>query len=164
MGLSVSLHKCRVAVDVLAEAFADDQVGLRNLDVLGDLRAFGVLHAMVRPQHLVTIANLDRLERLLVWIAGRERHVVWRMPVLRHHHIVETFGDAVDYRNNLIAIFQRARITAGAVLPHIMEHPHADGSTVERADVKMDKTIVLRPEAKWVLILQHTIRPNNMLG
>jgi hypothetical protein len=45
-----------------------------------------------------------------------------------------------------------------------MEHPHADGSTVERADVKMDKTIVLRPEAKWVLILQHTIRPNNMLG
>jgi hypothetical protein len=97
MSLSVSLHECRVAVDVFAKTFADDQIGLRHFDVLGDLCAFGVLHAMVGPQYLVTIANLDHLERLLVWIAGRERHVVVRMPVLRHHHVVESLGDAVEY-------------------------------------------------------------------
>jgi hypothetical protein len=27
------------------------------------------------------------------------------MPVLRHHHIVKSFGNAVDYWNDLIAVF-----------------------------------------------------------
>jgi len=125
MGLSVSLHECRVAVDVFAKTFADDQIGLRNFDVLGDLCAFGVLHAMVWPQHLVTIANLDHLERLLVWIARRERHVVVRMPVLRHHHIVEAFGDAVDYRNHLIAVFHRQAAAWQEAVLHVDNNQRA---------------------------------------
>jgi hypothetical protein len=29
------------------------------------------------------------------------------VPILCHHHIVKTFGDAVDDRNHLVGVFDR---------------------------------------------------------
>ena len=40
-GFLVSFQERRVAVHVVVEALADDQFGLRNIDVLGDRRTFG---------------------------------------------------------------------------------------------------------------------------
>ena len=64
MGFLVCLQKSRVTVDVFAETFANDQVGLGNVNGLSNLGIFGVLHAMVRPHHLIAVGDLDRFERL----------------------------------------------------------------------------------------------------
>ena len=119
MGFLVGFHEGRVAVDVVVEAFADDQFGLRNIDVLGDLRAFGALHAMVRPQNLIAVGKLDHLERFLAFMAGRKRNVMRRVPVLRHHHVFEALGDTVDHRNHLLTILDRQTAAGQEAILHV---------------------------------------------
>src|SRR5690606_7444574 len=64
-GNMVVFEKGRVAVDLTAESFADNELGL------GPFK-FGVkgctltsLHAMIRPQGLLAIVHFDPVERLL---------------------------------------------------------------------------------------------------
>jgi hypothetical protein len=60
---------------------------------------------MIGPQHLLAIGEIDGLEGLLAGMAGSERDVAGGVPVLRHHHIGKTLGDAIDDGNDLIAVF-----------------------------------------------------------
>lgn len=115
----VCFQESRVAVDIVVEAFANDQFGLRNIDILGNCRTFGALNAMIRPQHLIAIGELDHFEGFLAFVAGCERNVMCGVPILRHHHVFETLGDAVDDRDYLIAVFDRQTAARQETILHV---------------------------------------------
>ena len=72
-GLAVGLGEGRIAVDLLVETLADDQPGLRDREILRQRRALGALHAVIGPQHLLAVGEIDGLERLLAGMRRRER-------------------------------------------------------------------------------------------
>ena len=47
------------------KTFADDELSVRDVDAAHDRGTLGALHAMIRPQHLCAIRELDRFEGLL---------------------------------------------------------------------------------------------------
>jgi hypothetical protein len=58
---------------------------------------------MVGPQDLLAIGHLRGRERRGAVMPARERGVVRRMPVLRHHHQLEAGGEAGNPRHDLVA-------------------------------------------------------------
>src|SRR5262249_7190731 len=102
-GLAVVLVEGRVGIDPGAETLAQNELSVRNLQVVVELRTSGVLNAMIRPQDLLSVVDRDGLERTFVAMRRRERVVAGRMPILRQHHVPETRGDAIDDRHDLIA-------------------------------------------------------------
>src|SRR5262249_43442251 len=83
------------------------QLGMRDVQVIAKSRAGGVLHAMVRPQDLRSVGDLDRLVRLPAGMRRRERQMSRRMPVLRQYHVLEAPGDAIDAGHDLVAARHR---------------------------------------------------------
>ena len=77
-GLAVGLGERRIAVDVLVESLADDELGLRDREVLRKRGALGALHAVIGPQHLLAVGEIDRLERLLARMGRGERDMARR--------------------------------------------------------------------------------------
>src|SRR6516164_7793989 len=67
---SVILVECRVGVDVWMIALAQDQLGVRNLQVLAQLGSRCRLHAMIRPKDLRTIGRCDGVVRLSARMRG----------------------------------------------------------------------------------------------
>src|SRR6185312_5478541 len=63
--LAVGLDEGRIAVDLGVGALADHELRTRNVQPFADRRPFGALHAMVGPQDLVAVGQLDAFERLL---------------------------------------------------------------------------------------------------
>src|SRR5262245_61462956 len=102
-GLAVVLVEGGVGIDPSAEALAQNELGVRNLQVVVELRTGGVLNAVIRPQDLLSVVDRDGLERTFVAMRRRERVVAGRMPILRQHHVFETRGDAIDDRYDIIA-------------------------------------------------------------
>src|SRR5262249_7035533 len=96
-----------------AETLAQNELGVRNLQVVVELRTSGVLNAMIRPQDLLSVVDRDGLERTFVAMRRRERVVAGRMPILRQHYVPETRGDAIDDRHDLIAA-RNGKLTARA--------------------------------------------------
>ena len=68
-GLAVGLGEGGIAVDVLVETLSDDEFGLRDREVLRKRGAIGSLHAVIRPQHLLAVFEVDGLERLFAAMA-----------------------------------------------------------------------------------------------
>ena len=85
-----------------AEAFAQDEFGVRDIEAGMEGCAGGVLQAVFGPQGLRAIGGLNRLEGLLV-MRGGEGDVLGRMPVLGENDVVELLRESVDDGNNLIA-------------------------------------------------------------
>src|SRR5262249_10457366 len=65
-GLAVVLVKGGVGIDLRAETLAQNELGVRNLQVIVELRTGGVLNAMIRPQDLLSVVDRDGLERTFV--------------------------------------------------------------------------------------------------
>src|SRR6516165_6035153 len=61
-GLAVVLVEGGVGIDRRSEAFAQDELGVRNLQVVVELRTGRVLNAMIRPQDLLSVVDRDGLE------------------------------------------------------------------------------------------------------
>ncbi len=57
-----------VAVDVTAEAFAEDEFGVGDVEGWVEGCAFGVLENVIGPEGLGAVGNLDGFERFLVWV------------------------------------------------------------------------------------------------
>ena len=74
---------------------------------------------MIGPQHLIAIGELDHFERLLAVVGRRKRDVMRRVPILRHHDVLEVLGDAVDDRNDLIAVFDRKAAAGQETVLHV---------------------------------------------
>jgi len=94
-----------VAVDVAAETFAQDELGVWDVESRVEGCAFGVLEDVIRPEALGTVRGFDSFERLLVGVGGCERDVLGRVPVLGEDDVVEFFGEGVDEGDDGVAIF-----------------------------------------------------------
>src|SRR5262245_45567669 len=67
-GLAVVLVEGGVGIDPSTEALAQNELGVRNLQVVVELRTGGGLNAVIRPQDLLSVVDRDGLERTFVSI------------------------------------------------------------------------------------------------
>ena len=77
------------------------------------------LHAMVRPQHLRTVARGDRFERLLAGMRGGKRRMAARMPILCQHDVAEFCGQPVDDRHHVVTARHGERAAGAKVVLYI---------------------------------------------
>ena len=80
-----------VAVDVAAEAFAEDEFGVGDVEGWVEGCAFGVLDDVLGPEGLGAVVGFDDFERLFVVGCG-EGDVLVRVPVLGEDDVVEFSG------------------------------------------------------------------------
>src|SRR5262245_10238092 len=102
-GLAVVLVEGGVGIDGRPEAFAQNELGVRNLQSVVELRARGALNAVIRPQDLLSIVDGDGLEWTLAPVRRCKRAVAGGMPILRQHHVPEARCDAIDDRHDFVA-------------------------------------------------------------
>src|SRR5262245_5180663 len=62
---AVGFHERRIAVDAAIEALANNELRVRDIDILVDRGTVGTLYAVVRPQDLLAVGELDAFKRLL---------------------------------------------------------------------------------------------------
>src|SRR2546421_7600462 len=108
-GLAVRLVERGVGVDGFAIALADDQLGVRDLELLDELGVRRALDAVVRPEYLGPVREADRVERLLPGVGGGEGGVARRVPVLREDDVREPLRDPVHERDDRVAFLDGQR-------------------------------------------------------
>ena len=85
-----------VAVDVAAEAFAQDEFGVRDVERGVEGSAGSVLEAVFGPEGLRAVGDLDGFEGLLAGWRGGEGDVLGGVPVLGEDDVIELFGEGID--------------------------------------------------------------------
>jgi hypothetical protein len=110
-GAVVVFEEGGVAVDVAAEAFAEDEFGVGDVQVWVEGCAFGVLDGVLGPEGLRAVRGLVELVVWLV-VGGREGDVSGGVPVLRKDDVSEFFGESVDDGNDLVAV-RYCQVAAG---------------------------------------------------
>jgi len=93
-----------VGVDVGAEAFAEDEFGLRQVESGMEGCAFGVLDGVIGPEGLGAVGGFYGFVELFV-VGGGERDVIFGMPVLGKDYVGEFCGEGVDGGDNAVAFF-----------------------------------------------------------
>lgn len=68
----VILKKCRIGVDLAAEALAEDELGPQRIEIWMELRTSAALQAVIRPEGLRAVGHFDLLKRFPVSVRGRE--------------------------------------------------------------------------------------------
>ena len=92
-----------VAVDVAAEAFAEDEFGVRDREGWMEGCAFGVLDGVVGPEGLGAVGGFDGFVRLF-GVGGGEGDVLGGMPVLGENDVVELLRESVDGGDDGVAV------------------------------------------------------------
>ena len=87
-------------------AFADHALRVRDHEPLGEVGATRALHAVIGPQHLLTVVEPDRRKRHLA-MRRSERDVARRVPVLRQQDVVEARSETVDNGDDFVAALDR---------------------------------------------------------
>ncbi len=105
----IVLDEGRIRIDLAAEPLADDQLGMRDVEVVAELGAGRTLDAMVRPQDLRAVGDVDQLERLAAGVVRSERLVVRRVPILGQDNVAKLSSQTVDHRDDLVAVRHRQR-------------------------------------------------------
>jgi hypothetical protein len=92
-----------VGVDGAAEAFAEDEFGVGDIE--GGVKgcAFGVLEGVFGPEGLGAVGGFGRLVGVFVGVGGGEGDVLGRVPVLGEDDVGESLGESVDERNDGVA-------------------------------------------------------------
>ncbi|RMN83307.1 hypothetical protein ALQ56_05740 [Pseudomonas syringae pv. papulans] len=125
-GRAVCLQKCRVTVDVRIAALTQDQLRVRQIEVGMQLSTVAALYAMIRPQRLRTVGQGNALERQALRMAGSKGNVPGRVPVLRDDHLGKARTQAIDQRQQRIAV-SHSQLPAGhEVVLHV---DHQQGAT-----------------------------------
>ena len=102
-----------VAIDLFAEAFAEDEFGVRDLEGGVEVCAGGVLEAVIGPEGLGAVGSLDLLIGLGAGVGGGEGDVLGGVPVLREDGVGEAGGEGVDEGDDGVA-FLDGQGSAGA--------------------------------------------------
>ncbi len=97
----VVLEEGGVAVDVGAEAFAEDELGVGDVEGWVEGCAGGVLEAVIGPEGLGSVRGLDGVVGLLL-VRGGEGDVVGGVPVLGENDVVESLGEGVDGGHDVV--------------------------------------------------------------
>src|SRR6185437_8421541 len=78
-----------VGIDMAAKAFAQDQLGMGNVERRVEGGAGAVLQAMLGPERLRAIERLDRIEGLLAGMRRGKGDVLGGVPVLGENDVIE---------------------------------------------------------------------------
>src|SRR6188508_1089971 len=82
-------------------------------------RAPRSLDAVIRPEHLLAVAQPRGLERLLAGMARSERGMARGMPVLGDDDVLELAREAIDERHDLVAALHFERAARAEVVLHV---------------------------------------------
>jgi len=86
---------------VLSEFY---ELGMRDIEIGMEGCSSSALHAVVGPQGLLAIRDIDRGEGTLARVRTGEGCMAARVPVLRHDDVSEFDGQPVDRGNDLVAL------------------------------------------------------------
>ncbi len=68
----IVFEKGGVAIDVAAEAFTDDHLGVRKIEAGVEVCSRGALNAVIRPEGLGAVGDLNLAEGLGPGVSGSE--------------------------------------------------------------------------------------------
>jgi hypothetical protein len=88
------------------------------------------LHAVIRPEDLPAVGDIDRFEGLLAGMGRRKRQMPARMPVLREHDVREFGRQRIDQRHNFIAAWHGKAAAGTEIVLDVDNEKHiplADG-------------------------------------
>jgi hypothetical protein len=123
----VVLEEGGVAVDVAAEAFAEDEFGLGDLEAGVELGAGGALDAVVGPEVLGAVGSLDGVEGELAGMGAGEGDVAEGVPVLSEDDVGKAGGDSVDSREDGVAVGEGEGAPGKEVALHVDDQKHVCG-------------------------------------
>lgn len=107
----------------MAEAFAEDELGLREIEGGVEVGAGGVLDGVLGPEGLDgagrAVGSGDGLERFFVGVGGGEGDVTDGMPVLGEDDVLELFADGVDDGDDSVAVLYRQGSARGEVVLNV---------------------------------------------
>ena len=109
----------RVGVDIGAEAFADDEFGVWQLEPGVKIGSRSCLDTVIGPERLGPVRRLDGFVGLSARVSGGEGDVASRVPVLGEDDVLESLAEAVDEGDDLIAAIDGERATGAEVVLHI---------------------------------------------
>ena len=112
----IILQKRRVRVDVGAETFAHDEFGVGSFERGMEVRTRRPLNAVIRPERLRSVGNLNALVRLRTGMSAGEGDVTARMPVLSKHDVGELLRERVDDGYNFVAAWHGQRAAGTEVI------------------------------------------------
>jgi hypothetical protein len=96
-GRAVVFGEGGVAVDVVAEALAEDELGVGDGKARVEFGAAGALDAVVGPEGLGAVGGVDGVGKgLLAGVGAGEGDVAAGVPVLGEDDVVEAGGERVD--------------------------------------------------------------------
>ena len=114
-GEVVVFEKGGVAVDVAAEAFSQNELGVGDVESGVEVGSRGVLKAVLGPEGLGAVVDLGDFEGLLV-VGGGEGDVAVGMPVLGEDDVIELLGDGVDEGDDLVALSDGERASGHEIV------------------------------------------------
>src|SRR5204862_3780305 len=103
VGLAIVLIDGRIGVDGAIIALAQDKLCMHDVQIAMEIGPARPLHAVVRPQNLSAISQLDALIWLSAGMRGGKRLVPGGMPVLCEDDVLEMCGEPIDEGDKLIA-------------------------------------------------------------
>ena len=101
------------------EAFAKDQFGARERERGVMLRTFTALNAVVGPQGLRAVTEVDLFEGLLAWVGRSKRVVIGVCQSWVRMMCSKERGDAMDCRDYGIAIGNGKRAAGAEIILHV---------------------------------------------
>jgi hypothetical protein len=130
-GLPVVLGEAAVAVHLPPHPLAEDRLQGARFQRRMQGRAGRALHAMIRPQRLRAIGEIQHPERRAPGMLAGEGEMARRMPVLRRHHPAEARHQRVGQRQDLVPARDGERAARHEVGLHV-HHDQDIGFRVRR--------------------------------
>ncbi len=102
-----------------AKSLPQDQLGLRQSQRRMKLRTPSSLNAVVRPQRLRPVGQLNRLERLLREMGAGEGMMPRRMPVLSEKNMLKGRSNPANDLDDFVTSSHGKSSTRAEVILHI---------------------------------------------
>jgi len=112
------------------KALPYDHLCAGNIEARMKRRAACPHDAMVGPQNLRAIGEVDRLERSAA-MGGGERRMSERMPVLGQDHDTELPGQTIDQRHHGVSIRHRKRSAGAKIILNVDDDQRVGGSNLD---------------------------------
>ncbi len=126
-GVLVVLYESGVAVDVFAEAFAEQELRVRDVESGGNGGTGGALDAVVRPEVLNAVWDFYRVRERVFAVGAGEADVVDGVPVRGEEDMVELAGEGVDAGDDAVALLYRKWATGEEVGLHVNDEEGVGG-------------------------------------
>lgn len=123
----VVLEEGGVAVDSAAESFSQDQLSVGDAEARMEASSGSALDAMVRPEGLGSIGDLDSTEGAGTRMRRGEGDVSGWMPVLGEDDMLELLAEPVDEGDDLITVFDGERSAGTEIVLQVDDDERVGG-------------------------------------